>query len=344
MFTRMIVASGVLLVMAQAGLAADSGTYQKTRDGKTMVWNSEPKPGDEATWSGGRDREGYASGFGTLTWYAAGQAKARASSAKPELYARYFGNMVRGKLDGPVNVHARGVTHHAVFVEGTRTGRWARGTVPSWNAGRGADSLGGQRAIAQKSKPTTEPEAPAEGPRTPPRTSEPRQAARKAAVPPETEAAGQQQSTENSEPVVKRTQPKQARPPRAVSSLKPAPPAATTAALPADGAKPPVDDSLRLLTGPPPSLHVDAKPPAPATAGPARLTKQEVIDLADAQALSRGFTLGSYRRPDPEYNEADGTWSIDYEQTAPSESDDKPTHFSITVDDQTKGTVFVPGK
>ena len=45
------------------------GAYQRTDDRKkTFVWNNEPQPGDAATWSGGRDAEGYATGPGTLTW------------------------------------------------------------------------------------------------------------------------------------------------------------------------------------------------------------------------------------------------------------------------------------
>src|SRR4029077_7488928 len=58
-----------LLVFANVALG--DGTYQRTKDGKTLVWNNHPQAGDEAKWSGDRDREGYASGFGTLTWYTA---------------------------------------------------------------------------------------------------------------------------------------------------------------------------------------------------------------------------------------------------------------------------------
>jgi hypothetical protein len=41
---------GALLVLAN--VARGEGTYQRTRNGKTFVWNNYPKPGDEATWSG----------------------------------------------------------------------------------------------------------------------------------------------------------------------------------------------------------------------------------------------------------------------------------------------------
>src|SRR5207253_201554 len=64
---QFLLVSGVLLVFANVALG--EGTYQRTRNGKTLVWNNHPKPVDEATWSGTRDQEGYARGLGTLTWY-----------------------------------------------------------------------------------------------------------------------------------------------------------------------------------------------------------------------------------------------------------------------------------
>ncbi|HEY6070142.1 MAG TPA: hypothetical protein VIU85_02130 [Chthoniobacterales bacterium] len=104
-----------------AEIARGAGNYQPTRNGKTLVWNATPKAGDEATWSGARDREGYARGFGTLIWYTSGGAD------KPQLYARYWGNMDRGKFNGLVNVHSKKKTHHALFADGARLTRWAPG-------------------------------------------------------------------------------------------------------------------------------------------------------------------------------------------------------------------------
>lgn len=108
-------------MLAFAGSSIAEGTYQRTKDDKTIVWNDAPKPGDSAAWDGGRDEDGYASGFGTLTWY----------TAKSSVYGRYFGNMVRGKLDGPVNVHSKGKTAHAIFISGKRSSRWTNGRAPS---------------------------------------------------------------------------------------------------------------------------------------------------------------------------------------------------------------------
>ena len=113
------VCCALLLALASVALGA-GGTYQHTKDGNTIVWNDHPKSGETVDWSGKRDREGYATGFGTLIWY----------TAKGAEYARYFGNMVRGRFDGPVNLQSKGKTAHAFFVEGGRTTGWARGPVP----------------------------------------------------------------------------------------------------------------------------------------------------------------------------------------------------------------------
>ena len=145
-----------------ASVAFAEGEFQHTKDGKTIVWNNDPKPGDEAAWFGDRDREGYATGFGTLTWYTGKKETDRTlviPITKKVVYARYFGNMVRGKFEGPVNVHVQGKIDHAIFADGKRTTRWAAGAART-------------RRIAQqppkvkpvKEEPVKEPAAPAEGP------------------------------------------------------------------------------------------------------------------------------------------------------------------------------------
>jgi hypothetical protein len=122
------------------------GEYQRTKNGKTIVWNNNPRPGDTATWFGDRDREGYATKTGTLTWY----------TANGTVYARYFGNMVRGKFSGMVNAHSKGRTAHAMFVGGERTTRWVGGPAFSWR-------VASPRTEASV-KPAATPEAPAERP------------------------------------------------------------------------------------------------------------------------------------------------------------------------------------
>jgi hypothetical protein len=108
------------LLLAGSGAFAQ-GEYQQTKDGKTVIWNGTPKPGEAVTWDGDRDKENYATGFGALTWY----------TAKGSVYGLYYGNMVHGKLEGPVNVHTNGRTAHAYFVDGGRVTTWARGPAPS---------------------------------------------------------------------------------------------------------------------------------------------------------------------------------------------------------------------
>jgi hypothetical protein len=139
-----------LLVLVD--LARGEGTYQRTRNGRTFVWNNHPKAGDQATWSGGRDREGYARGFGTLIWYTK-----ETGSAKPALYARYWGRMIGGKFNGPVNVHSKKKSHYAIFDDGARVTRWSTGTAPSGASAKWRVAIARRRIVS-------EPEAPGEGP------------------------------------------------------------------------------------------------------------------------------------------------------------------------------------
>lgn len=110
---------GGLLLLASSSFG--QGEYEQAKDGKTLIWNGTPKPGETATWDGNRDKENYATGFGALTWY----------TAKGTVYGLYYGNMVHGKLEGPVNVHTNGRTAHAYFVDGGRVTGWARGPAPA---------------------------------------------------------------------------------------------------------------------------------------------------------------------------------------------------------------------
>ncbi len=114
---------GIGLVLLFGGTAFGEGTYQRTKDGKTIVWNNDPKPGDAATWSGHRDPDGYATKFGTLTWY----------TARGTVYVRLYGNMVHGKFDGMVNGHSKQKTAHAIFADGQRTTHWAAGPARSFS-------------------------------------------------------------------------------------------------------------------------------------------------------------------------------------------------------------------
>jgi hypothetical protein len=157
---------GGALVIAFAQFAFADGDYQLTRNGRTLVWNNHLKHGDEATWSGRRDRNGYAQGFGNLVWY----TKVRGFD-EPVLYARYWGRMANGKFEGPVNAHTKQKTLHAFFVEGARATRWSAGTAPASPTPKQQLALSAARQRAsvgarQRVEPATaqEPPAPAEGP------------------------------------------------------------------------------------------------------------------------------------------------------------------------------------
>ena len=149
----MLLICGTLLALGIT-VARGEGNYQSTRDGKTLVWNSEPKPGDVATWSGDRDRDDYAHGFGQLVWYIK-----ESGNDKPALYARYWGRMVNGKLEGPVNVHSKKTTRYAIFIDGERVTGWAAGTAPSRATARWSMMVAERRTNVE-----SEPESPAAGP------------------------------------------------------------------------------------------------------------------------------------------------------------------------------------
>src|SRR5690242_4444482 len=87
-----------MLLFASAGLA---GQYQQTKDSKTIVWNEDHKPDDLVSWSGKRDADGYATGYGTLTWYTPDDMLETGSNLPRKHYrvsSRVSGTMVQGKF------------------------------------------------------------------------------------------------------------------------------------------------------------------------------------------------------------------------------------------------------
>ena len=127
---RWLLIFSTLLLFANG--AYGGGTYQRVSDGKTLVWNDRPALGYEATWTGDRDSDGYASGQGTLTWFRVERPVVTGSNipsdrrGRSAVVAQYSGKMVRGQLDGPVlRVDADGRTFHGVFVKGNRASDWA---------------------------------------------------------------------------------------------------------------------------------------------------------------------------------------------------------------------------
>jgi hypothetical protein len=144
-----------MLLALIVDVARGEGKYQSTKDGRTLVWNGDSKSGDLATWSGARDRNDYAHGFGRLIWYTT-----EPGFDKPQLYARYWGRMVGGKLEGPVNVHSKRKTHYAIFIDGVRVTSWSPGTAPSRATARWSALV----AKRNRSNIRSEPESPAAGP------------------------------------------------------------------------------------------------------------------------------------------------------------------------------------
>ena len=130
----------LLLLLATSAFAGE-GEYLKTMDGKTLVWNNYPAPGDAAEWSGERDKEGYATGSGTIIWHGlkhSGYTFVRKD--RPVVTGRYSGTMVKGKFEGVVVRLGSGLKigwqsatsdSHATFVGGKQTGEWVNGPAPN---------------------------------------------------------------------------------------------------------------------------------------------------------------------------------------------------------------------
>src|SRR5207248_156529 len=82
-------------------------------------------------------------------------------------------------------------------------------------------------------------------------------------------------------------------------------------------------EALRSLTMPPASLRNLSVTPPPVTSGEVKgtaasgqpkLSTNEAIELANAEARAQGFNLAEYEQPGVKYLNADGTWSISYSQ------------------------------
>ena len=127
-----------MLLLLASGVYG-GGIYQHTRDQRALIWNSLPRPDEEAAWSGGQDSKRYATGYGTLTWYRVQRAIGTGSHILPStgpagsaiVINRYSGKMVLGKFDGPVvNVDANGKMFHSTFANGIKVTDWVAGPLP----------------------------------------------------------------------------------------------------------------------------------------------------------------------------------------------------------------------
>ena len=244
----LFVCSALLLF---ASVAYGAGSYQRTRDGKTLVWNDSPKRGEEATWSGKRDKNGFAAGSGTLTWYKVEPTIVTGSNIPDaRRYAvvinRYSGKMVRGKWKGAVTyVDANGKRLQATFVNGSKR-----------PVNRPPHAEQTPTPTPQQTATSTPERTPA--PATPTPTPAPEQSPSSAAQETPT-AVPQRAATLAPEQTATRTSEQQARQPDAQSTIVPIPT--------------PPDDSLRSLTAPPlalpkqsvaaasPKTHIPSTPP-----------------------------------------------------------------------------------
>ena len=126
MTARCLLICSALLLLANVVYGA---RYQRTKDGKTLVWNNLRSVAQEATWSGGRDSAGYATGEGTLTWYR-GELKIATDPSRPltkgsVVVSSYTGKMVRGKFEGLVMKEQGGTTLYTTFVNGNKASYWS---------------------------------------------------------------------------------------------------------------------------------------------------------------------------------------------------------------------------
>jgi hypothetical protein len=333
---RLLFLSGGLLLFASFAFA--QGDYQRTKDGKTFVWNADPKPGDEAAWFGDRDSDGYANGVGTLTWY----------TTKGNVYARYFGNMVHGKFNGPVNVHSSGKTEHAIFVEGQRTTRWAVGPAPSRTVADHPLRPLKQEAVAkagnaEKAQPASALDLRGRGERAMLNS----------------ENGGAQPP--NSRPSTLHAQHSTAEPPppaEAPDNVNRLPDEIASKPTASQNSQARAEDSLRSLVRPPSSLRSspeaavspepeaspgDQKPEAAASSeANGHLTEDEAIALADTEARVQGYHLDEYQRPKADYSAVNDKWSLFYDQRPVGDVPEIGKYFTVRIDDKTKKTSIEP--
>jgi ketosteroid isomerase-like protein len=244
---RSLFVCSVLLLFASVAYGA--GSYQHTRDGKTLVWNDSPRRGQEATWSGKRDNIGFATGFGTLTWYKVEPTIVTGSNIPDArrhavVISHYSGEMVQGKLEGAVTyVDANGKRLQVNFVNGSRAGESAAAQSPNprKKATRASTPAGTATPTAEQTPPSTPQRTPAQAAPIP--TPAPGQSPSPAAQETPT-AVPQQTATLAPEQTATPTPEQQTRQPNAQSTIVPT--------------RTPPDDSLRSLTAPPLALP---KPP-----------------------------------------------------------------------------------
>jgi hypothetical protein len=284
---RFLFVFSALLLLASS--ASADGLYQRTKDKKTLIWNNYPAPGEEVTWSGGRDKDGYATGEGIATWYSA--AKSLLPFLKNTVGIRYSGKMVRGKFDGPVvTVNAKKEMSHVTFANGNKVGDWVAGPAPSpsQTGSPSRTSIASQTVTADQSrKESTRQEAAVEPPAeglmpTPVPAHSPVQ--RDGATKP----SNQDVAKHSAQAVI-------------------APPS-----------------SLGTRDASEPSFQAPVASPS----GNPVLTLSTVIELADAKVRAEGYSLDDYWLPRVHYTPENDAWSLLYEQKS-NDATSAPLNVSV---------------
>jgi hypothetical protein len=348
--TRFIFICSALLVVF-AGAALGAANYQRTKDGKSIVWNDAPQPGDTAEWFGNRDKENYAAGVGILIWY----------NGDGAVYARYHGNMVHGKFRGAVNVHSKGKTGHATFADGKRMSRWLAGPAPSraepdWRSGlatgrvRVAAATGPAARLTAKAsaKKASNAEPAAITARVPqPESSTPAAEPKADKAPPENPMTEKQDipaegpSAEKKSATANTPIGSEITTTSSVGEKNDTQPPSNASADRTNESKPEIDD----LLAPPSTLRIDPIVETPSTAeaqtattpgANAQLTQEEAVNLADTEARVQGYDLNQYERPKADYSKVKGKWSLIYDLKQADAAGATAPYFRVSVDDETR--------
>jgi ketosteroid isomerase-like protein len=209
-----------LLVVCSALLSftalAWGGSFQRTKDGQTLVWRDVPARGDEATWSGKSDKDGYATGSGVLTWYKTDRAIVTGSNILDTrrystLVSHYSGTMVRGKFKGAVTyIEAEG--KRSVRRSANEINRHSRRQKANRTIARVKSTPAAEAALTPLSQPLVvdTPERTSEmaiSTPVPEESSPPVTEELKTTTPPETAALDAQQTPTSPQPVPEQSSP-----------------------------------------------------------------------------------------------------------------------------------------
>jgi hypothetical protein len=333
---RNTLACTAFLVLAASALA---GKYQRTLDKKSHIWNDDPKPGEECSWSGTRDGMDLATGPGTLTWYndeKGPTTRTQFFNERLHFVSKLNGTMLRGRWEGMVEaMDAEGRVSHALFDNGKLAGAWADGPLP---AGAKAAAVSATER-KEKSKPETI--AASEASNISRATPEPENPVAKL--------------PSQSAPTIAKTPTE--------FSIEPKPLVQNSSSVAVKSTPVPTKS---MLNGPPPSsgrsggsllsdpvissassggdagdlFHSLAAPPS-LLQHRASLTPREVAKMAEAELAREDIKLSDYPRRQLTYNPDSDSWIVSYEHGPGAESAPGPARVGISVDDKSgKATVM----